>query len=333
MKVILTVDTEADDQWDGSEKVTTKNLAFIPRFQALCEEYGMKPTYLCTYEVVVSDIFQTTLRAYQDAGNAEIGTHLHPWTNPPFSGGPGVTVFDKSEYPSYPSELPSRVFRDKMRVLTDVIAEKTGVAPTSYRAGRWGFSADHIEVLLDLGYTVDCSVTPLVDRSMYKGVNAYGPDYRTAPVSPYVLDARDVCRAGQSGLLEVPVTIVYTHPLMQKSALARSLFYRAKGLRVTGLLNRALRLEPSWFRPYPSMSTRRMKKVHAVASALELPVLEMMFHSSELMPGGSESFPTAQSIEKLFAMIRGTLAHLSESGCEGVTLSEFARDWQRRRAA
>ncbi len=333
MKVILTVDTEADDQWDGPEKVTTKNLAFIPRFQKLCEEHGMKPTYLCTYEVVASEIFQTTLRAYQDAGNAEIGAHLHPWSNPPFAGGPGVAVFDRTEYPSYPSELPIASFRAKMQVLTDLIRDKTGSSPTSYRAGRWGFSAEHIRVLLDLGYTVDCSVTPLVDRSMYKGVTSFGPDYRAAPVSPYVLDDHDVCRAGASGLLEVPVTIVYTHPLMQKSAMARWLFYRAKGLRAASVLNRAMRLEPSWFRPYPSMNTRRMKKVHKVARSLDLPVIEMMFHSSELMPGGSESFPTPASIEKLYAMMQGTLAHLSKSGCEGVTLSAFARDWQRRKAA
>jgi hypothetical protein len=220
-----------------------------------------------------------------------------------------------------------------MKVLTDLIAEKTGVAPTSYRAGRWGFCADHVQVLLDLGYIVDCSVTPLVDRSSYKGVSHFGPDYRTAPVTPYILDRRDVCKPGTSGLLELPVTILYTHPLMRKSALFRGLFHRAKGFRATGLLNRALTLDPSWFRPYPTMNTRRMKKVHEVARAQGLPMMEMMFHSSELMPGGSESFPTEKSIEKLYDMMRGTFVHLAKNGCQGVTLSDFARDWQLAKAA
>ena len=50
----------------------------------------------------------------------------------------------------------------------------------------------------------------------------------------------------------------------------------------------------------------------------------MMFHSSELMPGGSESFPTAGSIEKLFGMLEATFAFLSARGCTGITLADFA---------
>jgi hypothetical protein len=52
MDVILTIDTEADGQWDRPTRVTTENLEHIPRFQALCARYRLKPTYLCTHEIV-----------------------------------------------------------------------------------------------------------------------------------------------------------------------------------------------------------------------------------------------------------------------------------------
>jgi hypothetical protein len=326
VKVIITVDTEADDQWSGSGTVETRNLDYIPRFQRLCEEFGLPPTYLCTYEVVADDTFGKTLKHYQDGGHAEIGAHLHPWTNPPFSD-PTATRIARCEYPSYPSELPLATFCAKLATLTELIRTRTGTAPTSYRAGRWGFSAEHIDALLDAGYVVDCSVTPLIDRSTYKGVAGFGPDFRTAPVAPYMLDAKDICRPGASKLLEVPVTIVYTHPVMRNSALARRAYDRAEGFRARGLLNRALHLSPSWFRPYPQMNARRLRQVHDVAAKLELPVIEMMLHSSELMPGGSRSYKTADSIERLYHMLRGTFEYLAKRKCTGITLSNFARQW------
>ena len=57
MKLILTVDTEADNQWDAEVELTTDNLGHVPRFQALCDRFEFPPTYLCTHEVVTSAAF------------------------------------------------------------------------------------------------------------------------------------------------------------------------------------------------------------------------------------------------------------------------------------
>ena len=323
MDVILTVDTEADGQWEADGDVRIQNLDYVPRFQRLCEEYGLRPVYLCTYEVVVSKRFDETLAYWASKGTCEIGAHLHPWTNPPYRGGPDAGPFDRSEYPGYPSELPLDAFRAKMQLLGDLVRAKTGRAPTSYRAGRWGFCKEHIPVLLDLGYTVDCSVTPHVDRRRNKGVKDGGPDFRGAPVAPYELSADDIRAPGTSGLLEVPVTIVYTQRLMRESAQVREAFERMRRVPGASLLNRALKLEPTWFRPYPTMNARRMREVYRVARELGLPCLEMMFHSSELMPGGSESFPTAGSIEKMFGVLEATFSFLTQHGCTGATLAEL----------
>src|SRR5579871_4718997 len=98
MQSVITVDVEADGAWDYSttSRVTVENLARLPRFQALCDHFGLKPTYLCTYEVVQAEMFARMVE-WQEAGRAEVGAHLHPWTNPPFSTA-HARDFDAAEY-------------------------------------------------------------------------------------------------------------------------------------------------------------------------------------------------------------------------------------------
>jgi hypothetical protein len=327
MDVIITIDTEADNQWDYHEVVTTENLNYVPRFQALCERYGLYPTYLCTFEVVESSRFEAVLRPYQERGAAEIGAHLHPWTNPPF-GAAARAGIDKDAYPGYPSELTPEDFCAKLKMLTDRIAVRAGRAPTSYRAGRWGFAAAHVPVLVNLGYIVDCSVTPLVSWADHRGRREVGPDFRVAPVMPYFVDPGDVCRVGESKLLEVPVTIVLPSAAMRQSAYLRDVFLRHRKARVWRAFNRIFHFDPWWFRPYPYMSAERLLKVYRVARAQGLPVLEMMLHSSELLPGGSPYNPTEASIEQLYARLERVFACLARDRCRGVTLSAFAQSWR-----
>ena len=41
---LVTIDTEGDDLWSRPREIGTRNAAFLPRFQALCEAHGLKPT-------------------------------------------------------------------------------------------------------------------------------------------------------------------------------------------------------------------------------------------------------------------------------------------------
>src|SRR5262245_61710155 len=121
MKFIITIDTEADNQWDGGHERSTQNIRFIPRFQQLCERFAFKPTYLCTYAVVAAPEFDDVLLPLHRVRAAEIGAHLHPWTNPPFS------EWDRSNtVAAYPSELPPGLFARKLEQLTTLIADKLG---------------------------------------------------------------------------------------------------------------------------------------------------------------------------------------------------------------
>ncbi len=327
MQFIITIDTEGDNQWDPALPDSTENIRFIPRFQQLCDEFAFPPTYLCTYDVVSAPIFDEVLRPLDGSGRAEIGAHLHPWTTPP------LTPWDRSDRTAaYPSELPCGVFARKLETLTRLLAEKLGRAPRSYRAGRWGLSAAHIPVLLELGYIVDCSVTPLVNWTD-PGARERGQDFSHAPVHPYVMAWGDPARAGTSGLLEVPVTILNTNGWMRRSPALRATYARYRKTALARALNRAFLVAPRWFRPFSDMSVARMRAVFETARQLDLPVIEMMFHSSELMPNGSPHNVSDAAVDDLFARLRGTFEFLKREAVSGVMLGDYAETLRRTRGA
>jgi hypothetical protein len=80
----------------------------------------------------------------------------------------------------------------------------------SHRAGRWAFDERYAEMLVEEGYRVDCSVTPLVSWKTTLGdpSGRGGSDYSEFPHESYWVDLDDISRRGTSDLLEVPVTIV-----------------------------------------------------------------------------------------------------------------------------
>jgi len=318
MQFIITIDTEGDNQWDPALPPGTENIKFVPRFQELCDRYRFPPTYLCTYEVVDSTAFDDVLLPLPAAGRAEIGAHLHPWTNPPFS------EWDRSETTyAYPSELPAPVFSKKLEALTALLTKKLGAPPRSYRAGRWGLSAAHIPVLIELGYVVDCSVTPLLSWTD-RGARERGQDFSAAPVTPYFMAWGDPAREGASGLLEVPVTILHTNAIMRQSPVLRSAYRHHRKTRLARVLNRVFRIAPQWFRPFSDMSVSKLKSVFDTARLLDLPVVEMMFHSSELMPNGSPHNLTTGAVDDVYRRLDAVFAHLAAQGVAGSTLAAYA---------
>ena len=131
MQLIITVDAEADNQWDVEAPQTTANLAAMPRFQRLCDRFGFPPTYLCTQEIVTSPNFRGTIAAYASDGRAEVGAHLHPWSTPPFDAAwDGIGAARP-----YPSELPRRARSTQARH-ADLGYHGTGGRTTGKLSGR-----------------------------------------------------------------------------------------------------------------------------------------------------------------------------------------------------
>ena len=81
---LITIDTEGDNLWSAPATITTHNATALPRFQALCQSYGLKPTYLTNFEMANCPDFQEFGRDLLKHGAGEIGMHLHAWNSPPW---------------------------------------------------------------------------------------------------------------------------------------------------------------------------------------------------------------------------------------------------------
>jgi hypothetical protein len=301
---LITIDVEADNLWSYPRSVTTRNAEYLERFQLLCEEYGFRPTWLTNYEMIRSPTFRAFARDVLARDAGEIGMHLHAWDSPPIVP---LTADDRATHP-YLIEYPAPIMRQKIRVLTATLEDALGTKMVSHRAGRWGFDGRYAAMLIEEGYEVDCSVTPLVSWRTSTGDprGSGGPDYTRFPQEPYWLDVRDISRAGNSPLLEVPVTI--EAPL---AALARF---------VPGM-GRLLRT--AWLRPSGENRPLILRIIRRVVSQRRLHA-QFMLHSSELMPGGSPSFPSDRSIENLYEDLRAIFSAASPH-FRGATLGAFRR--------
>jgi hypothetical protein len=253
----------------------------------------------------------SVLRALARSGRCEIGTHLHPWSSPPFR------PEDLAAH-TYPHNLPGELLDRQIRELTDVIEKELGVRPTTYRAGRNGFDGRTLPILERLGYTVDTSVDPLFNERRKGGMIFDG-----APLAPYHPDYEDVRRPGASRILEIPITSA-TLPGLPK--LVEKAYARLRPIPWRGALKR-FGLRPVWLRP----SYTPLADMLAFADRLGragVPCFNLIFHSSEMLPGGSPYTPDEKSVARFLDDLRRLLAHLTGPlGGRGRTYAEFAREW------
>ena len=321
MRFIITVDTEEDNQWTKQPIVSTKNAEYIPKFQKMAEKFGLKPTYLVTYGMSRNEKLQNYLSRKVEEGLAEVGAHLHPWANPPYS----ELFYEESRDHPMPHELSPREFREKISMLVSSIKEGFGTTPISYRAGRWGFDETNVEALLESGIRVDSSVTPNISWRHLTGIpgGKGGMNYLHAPCKPYFLDRNDITREGSSQLLEVPVTVLFTRFPFKHSHLLRNYFRTHRETILIRALDR-MGFGPHWLRPYPHYTSRTLIQVYRTVKELNLSVAVMMLHSSELMPGGSPYYPDRTSVERLYMKLRELFGYVERDGVKGMTLGEFA---------
>jgi peptidoglycan/xylan/chitin deacetylase (PgdA/CDA1 family) len=311
--VLVGIDTEADDQWSarGRTEMAVRNAARLPALQALFEEFGVRPTYVVTWEMATRAESAAVLRALARTGRCEIGAHLHPWSSPPFR------PEDLAAH-TYPHNLPADLLDRQLTELTAAIQEQLGVRPSTYRAGRNGFDGRTLPILERLGYTVDTSVDPLFNERRKGGMVFAG-----APIAPYHPDYADVRRPGASKILEVPITSA-TLPFLPKAI--EKAYARLRPIPWRGAFKR-LGLRPVWLRP----SYTPLPDMLAFADRLRragAPCFNLIFHSSEVLPGGSPYTPDEPSVERFLDDLRRLLAHLTGPlGGRALTYAELAREW------
>jgi hypothetical protein len=311
--LLVGIDTEADDQWtlEGRRKLEVRNAERLPALQALFEPFQVRPTYLVTHEMASRPESAAILRDLARGGRCEIGTHLHPWSSPPFRP-------EDLDGHTYPHQLPTELLDRQLTELTQVIETQIGVRPTTYRAGRNGFDGRSLRVLERLGYTVDTSIDPLFNETR-KG----GRVFAGAPVAPYFPDFDDVCRAGASRVLEVPISSA-TDPALPKSL--EAVYTRMPPLPYRGWLKR-LGLRAVWLRPsYTPLE--RMKALAARLSAGGVGCLNVIFHSSEVLPGGSPYNRDEASVTRFLDELRRFLEYATgKLQAKGRTFAEFRAGW------
>jgi hypothetical protein len=319
---LITIDTEGDDAWGRPRVATTKNAHYLERFQDLCEANGLKPTYLTNYEMVRCPVFRGFGGWVLARGVGEIGMHLHAWNTPPL-----VTLTpDDHRHLPYLIEYPDSVMREKIRTMTGALEDSFGVKMVSHRAGRWSFDERYARMLIEEGYRVDCSVTPLVSWARTKGdpQQEGGTNYEAFPHDAYWIDPENISLPGTSSLLEVPMTI-----LPGERTEARSLSEALQRLpgplpALTDPLRRVCdRVAPPvrWLRPNGRNGLQLLEIVEQVLVEGRS-YAEFMLHSSEFMPGGSPTFRTEADIEGLFNDL-AVLFSAVHGRFRGATLAEF----------
>lgn len=303
-KFIITVDTEGDNQWNiyKGEQIKTENSRYIPHFQSLCEEYGLKPVYLINFEMANDEFLISYLKEKQLAGLCEVGTHVHAWNSPPEYK---LEVINNAN--PYITEYPKDIIYAKMEYITELIEKKIGVRPVTHRAGRWATSDILFDILSDLGYIVDCSIVSGCNMMNFPGRSVnYGFDYRQKPNKAFWI---------REGLLEIPMSVKHTHTIEGKSI-------------KNGIKNLVMGKDV-WFRP--AISTVKEMKEHIEKKILmDADYVEFMIHSTELMPGGSPYFRDAHSVEKEFKDIRSVFEYAVQHEFEGMTMREYYLTYSRK---
>jgi peptidoglycan/xylan/chitin deacetylase (PgdA/CDA1 family) len=309
--LLVGIDTEGDNQWElqAREVQQFENIHALPQLHSRFERHGVRPTYVVTYPVARDAKSAEMLRFLLLRGTCEIGAHHHAWETPP------CEPEDLRRHP-YAASLPIEQFEAQLASLTAAIAEAIGQRPVTYRSGRFGFSPAHVAALEREGYLVESSVAPLFYEA-HKG----GPDFVEAPLTPYFLAYDSAVAPGTSTVLEVPCSAALDRRVPRRLAW---LYARAPWPYQTKRILRKLGIaRVQWIRP----SYSPLDDMKALAKRLVErgePVLNMLFHSSEAIVGGSPYNRTQGELDAFFDRLERFLEYATgELGARPVTYREF----------
>lgn len=319
--LIVTIDTESDNLWKQKDRITLENILQIPKLQELFNRYKIKPTYLVSYPVAQDKKCVSILRNIYEQGRCEIGSHLHAWTTPP-------VLRNEWDRCPYLYEFPLQTQRELLLNLTEVVRNNFDLSPVSYRAGRFGFDEDSVVLLEEFGYQIDTSVVPLMDFKDHAGEERGGPCFVNAPLWPYYLSKDNVCQPGESQILEIPVSVSFNRGLPEWGQ--RMYLQTRETNFCRRLLAKLNLLQIIWL--YPTFfSVREMGSLCQYLLSKGLPVLNMMFHSSEILAGASPYHRTEKDVSAFLNKIEGIIRFLVEKkGVVSQTLSEFRENYIQR---
>lgn len=171
-KLSIVIHAEEEFDWDGgfyrSNTKVNHGTALIELVDQLIN-VGAKVTLAMDYPFVCSDDGKRVIQHFKllKGSKIEFATHLHPWVNPPFENDQDEVI----SRDSFPGNLPRDLEFNKIRALTEKIEEETGTRPVTYLAGRYGIGGNSAEILKELGYKVDLSISAYTNFSHVAGPN------------------------------------------------------------------------------------------------------------------------------------------------------------------
>lgn len=307
--LVVVIDTEEEFDWAAPFDRESRAVRNIPEqtwAQDHFDRHGVVPTYVIDYAVADDDRAAGLLAGWQGEGRCLVGAHLHPWVNPPDDE--EVTTFN-----SYPGNLPSALEKEKLARLTDRIEAQTGVRPTVYKAGRYGFGPNTAGILRELGYDIDLSVVPETTFA-HDG----GPDYRVFPNDPYWFGP-------DKSLFEVPLTRAFPGVLGRFGPPVHRALSGPFGvrLRLPGILSRLGVVERIPLTP-EGVTLSENKRAVRYLMGRGRRVFSYAYHSSSLLVGGAPYVTTPEERDAFAADIGGFLDFfLNELGGRAVTPHEL----------
>lgn len=291
----IVVDTEEEFDWSAPlsrDQRGVEAIAALPEAHRFFADNGVPLTYVVDHPVATTRSSVAVLRRLIEDGVTGIGTHLHPWVNPPFD----ETVTPAN---SFAGNLPRALEAAKLERLGEAIRTAFGVTPRLYRAGRYGLGPNTLALLAERGYAIDSSMRAGYE---YRGEN--GPDYREIGNDPF--------RAGPGGaLVELPLTTVHVGAARRGGAgLYDRLGHVPRGRGIAarmGLIDR-ISLTPEGM---PVSAALR-----AIDTALDdgLRYLNFSFHSPTVQPGRTPYVRDADDLRDFYRWWRAVLALLERRG-------------------
>lgn len=299
--VCLSLDVEEEGLFGGhyeTRKPQLKNISQLPELTPVVREFGLKPTLFCAWSVLSNSSCRKILEQMRKDCDAEIGAHLHHWNTPPYSP-------EESVPPMRTHLLKKELLLARLDSLLNAAKDFLGHSATSFRMGRWDLKAPVLQYLAERGIRVDSSICPL--RAF-----AGGADHFLAPVQPW-------WRPTPAGsILEVPLTQLPIWPQLAK-------VWHKIALGKPEILDAfhffgAMSANPFWHGSF----VMRLAVKTLVARGGK--ILNLFWHSSETMPGGSPQTPDKTSADKHWRKIYEFFSWLcAEYEVTGISLGSLAK--------
>jgi hypothetical protein len=294
------VDTEEEFDWSqptSRDSHGTSAAESLPKVHFRMREAGVKPVYLVDWAIATDIRCVPTLREFVERGECSVGTHLHPWLNPPLDE-------ELTRANSFAGNLPEALERAKLQRLTEAIENGIGKRPIVYRAGRYGIGRNTARLLVEAGYEADSSVRPLHDYS-----DEGGPDFRAFEPRPY--------RVGP--LVELPLTVAYTGRLRRfgnRLYEGAGRVPRGRGVLARGGMLNRIALTPEGIELHEA--------VDAVEQLLDdgLRYFSISFHSPTVEPGHTPYVKDQADLDKFYRWWDGMFDLFARRGVAPASLEE-----------